>query len=105
MPPRRETTLDRLRAVPLLEGCTAEELDRIATLAEEIGRTGAPAAYTPRHLAEMMLTPRAARAGERKQVTVLFADSRSSPYTTVAGIGFSRGAVRVSRESTRPHEW
>jgi len=36
MPPRRETILDRLRAVPLLEGCTAEELDRIATLAEEI---------------------------------------------------------------------
>jgi SAM-dependent methyltransferase len=36
MPSRRETILDRLRAVPLLAGCTAEELDRIAILAEEI---------------------------------------------------------------------
>lgn len=36
MPARRETILDRLKGVPLLEACTAEELDRIATLAEEI---------------------------------------------------------------------
>jgi SAM-dependent methyltransferase len=36
MPPRRETILDRLKAVPLLEACTTEELDRIATLADEI---------------------------------------------------------------------
>src|SRR5262245_59866585 len=31
-------------------------------------------AYTPRHLAETILTRRAALEGERKQVTVLFAD-------------------------------
>jgi hypothetical protein len=30
----------------------------------------APAAYTPRHLAEKMLTSKAALEGERKQVTV-----------------------------------
>ena len=36
MPLRRATVLDRLKAVPLLEACTAEELNRIATLAEEI---------------------------------------------------------------------
>jgi SAM-dependent methyltransferase len=36
MPARRETIRDRLKAVPLLEGCTAEELERIATLADEI---------------------------------------------------------------------
>jgi hypothetical protein len=36
MPPRRQTIVDRLKTVPLLEGCTAEELDRIATLAREI---------------------------------------------------------------------
>lgn len=36
MTPRRATILDRLKAVPLLEACTAEELNRIATLAEEI---------------------------------------------------------------------
>jgi class 3 adenylate cyclase/tetratricopeptide (TPR) repeat protein len=38
----------------------------------------APAAYTPRHLAERILTTRAALEGERKQVTVLFADVKGS---------------------------
>ena len=33
-----------------------------------------PATYTPRHLAEKILTSRAALAGERKAVTVLFCD-------------------------------
>jgi adenylate cyclase len=33
-----------------------------------------PQAYTPRHLAEKILTSRSALEGERKQVTVLFAD-------------------------------
>ena len=37
-----------------------------------------PAAYTPRHLAEKILTSRAALEGERKQVTVLFADVKGS---------------------------
>src|SRR5712664_2352547 len=34
----------------------------------------APHAYTPKHLADKILTSRAALEGERKQVTVLFAD-------------------------------
>jgi len=34
----------------------------------------APLAYTPQHLIEKILTSRAALAGERKQVTVLFCD-------------------------------
>jgi class 3 adenylate cyclase/tetratricopeptide (TPR) repeat protein len=38
----------------------------------------APAAYTPKHLAEKILTSRAALEGERKQVTVLFADVKGS---------------------------
>src|SRR5882672_6207008 len=38
----------------------------------------APRAYTPAHLAERILTSRTALEGERKQVTVLFADLRSS---------------------------
>jgi class 3 adenylate cyclase/tetratricopeptide (TPR) repeat protein len=38
----------------------------------------APAAYTPRHLAEKILTSRSALEGERKQVTVLFADLKGS---------------------------
>jgi class 3 adenylate cyclase/tetratricopeptide (TPR) repeat protein len=38
----------------------------------------APLAYTPPYLAEKILTPRSALAGERKQVTVLFADLKDS---------------------------
>ena len=38
----------------------------------------APQAYTPPHLADKILTARAAMVGERKQVTVLFADLKGS---------------------------
>jgi len=41
-------------------------------------RFAAPASYTPRHLAERILTSRAALEGERKHVTVLFADLKGS---------------------------
>src|SRR5213593_1803551 len=37
-----------------------------------------PRAYTPKHLAEKILTSRAALEGERKHVTVLFADVKGS---------------------------
>lgn len=37
-------------------------------------RFATPAAYTPKHLAEKILTSRSALEGERKQVTVLFCD-------------------------------
>src|SRR5215213_5959843 len=37
-----------------------------------------PELYTPQHLAERILTSRAALEGERKQVTVLFADLKGS---------------------------
>jgi class 3 adenylate cyclase/tetratricopeptide (TPR) repeat protein len=37
-----------------------------------------PLSYTPRHLAEKILTSRSALEGERKQVTVLFADVKGS---------------------------
>jgi class 3 adenylate cyclase len=37
-----------------------------------------PRAYTPRHLAEKILSSRTALEGERKQVTVLFADVKGS---------------------------
>src|SRR5262249_43925859 len=37
-----------------------------------------PEAYTPKHLAEKILTSKAALEGERKQVTVLFADLKGS---------------------------
>ena len=37
-----------------------------------------PEAYTPKHLAEKILTSKSALEGERKQVTVLFADLKGS---------------------------
>ena len=37
-----------------------------------------PDSYTPKHLAEKILTSKAALEGERKQVTVLFADLKGS---------------------------
>jgi class 3 adenylate cyclase len=41
-------------------------------------RFGPPESYTPKHLAEKILTSKAALEGERKQVTVLFADLKGS---------------------------
>src|ERR671930_1995698 len=43
---------------------------------------GSSQAYTPKHLAEKILTSRSALEGERKQVTVLFADVAG--FTTLA---------------------
>jgi class 3 adenylate cyclase len=37
-----------------------------------------PASYTPKHLAEKILTSKSDLEGERKQVTVLFADLKGS---------------------------
>ena len=42
------------------------------------GTVSAPSSYTPKHLAEKILTSKAALEGERKQVTVLFADLKGS---------------------------
>ena len=42
------------------------------------GGAGPPASYTPKHLAEKILTSKSALEGERKQVTVLFADLKGS---------------------------
>ena len=41
-------------------------------------RFAAPESYTPKHLAEKILTSKAVLEGERKQVTVLFADLKGS---------------------------
>ncbi len=41
-------------------------------------RFSTPESYTPKHLAERILTSKAALEGERKQVTVLFADLKGS---------------------------
>jgi class 3 adenylate cyclase len=44
----------------------------------ETARSASPASYTPPHLAERILGSKAALEGERKQVTVLFADLKGS---------------------------
>jgi hypothetical protein len=44
----------------------------------DTGQARAPLAYTPPYLAEKILTSRSALEGERKQVTVLFADLKGS---------------------------
>src|SRR5881409_2147058 len=51
---------------------------RLASAAAAAEPPRAPREYTPRHLAEKILTTRAALEGERKQVTVLFADVKGS---------------------------
>ena len=41
-------------------------------------RFASPETYTPKHLAERIINSKAALEGERKQVTVLFADLKGS---------------------------
>src|SRR4051794_25805193 len=75
----------------LARKCSAcgTELSADARFCKECGAPGvsgqptpalppAPEAYTPQHLAERILLSRAALEGERKQVTVLFADLKGS---------------------------
>src|SRR5215831_6910074 len=57
-------------------GCGTKLAEQIAAGAEP--RFSSPESYTPKHLAEKILTSKAALEGERKQVTVLFADLKGS---------------------------
>src|SRR5262249_12601542 len=50
----------------------------VSAVTETLPRPVSPDAYTPKHLAERIMTSRNALEGERKQVTVLFADLKSS---------------------------
>ena len=80
-------------ATPLARGCAncGHQLSRTAKFCPECAcptgsasalttdkRFGSPGTYTPKHLAEKILTSRSALEGERKQVTVLFADLKGS---------------------------
>jgi class 3 adenylate cyclase len=51
---------------------------RASTAPPLASRLQAPLSYTPGHLAEKILTSKTALEGERKQVTVLFADLKGS---------------------------
>jgi class 3 adenylate cyclase len=72
--------VDEEGAVLVWTGDTA--LAAAPTAAPTPGQAQAPLAYTPKHLAEKILTSRSALEGERKQVTVLFADVVG--FTTLA---------------------
>ena len=79
-------------AAPLVRGCSncGHQLSRTARFCPECAHPtgqapapttslfGSPGAYTPKHLIEKILTARSALEGERKQVTVLFADLKGS---------------------------
>src|SRR5713101_7558841 len=78
-------------ATPLAPGCVScgHQLPPAAKFCPECAhpvdgsaaatqRFGSPDSYTPKHLAERILTSKAALQGERKQVTVLFADVKGS---------------------------
>src|ERR687884_2136646 len=78
-------------AAPLGRKCSACGAELPATAkfcvecAHPVGQTAPtpaapppPASYTPQHLAERIISSRGALEGERKQVTVLFADLKGS---------------------------
>ncbi len=78
-------------STPLQRSCSncRSELSERAKFCAECGhpvalgaaaqqRYASPDTYTPKHLAERILTSRSALEGERKQVTVLFADLKGS---------------------------
>ena len=59
------------------DGCGAP-LTATPAPGPEPSRFSSPESYTPKHLAERILTSKGALEGERKQVTVLFADLKGS---------------------------
>src|SRR5262249_21359000 len=61
---------------PVAKFC--DECAAPVTGADSSSRSADPRSYTPKHLADKILTSRSALEGERKQVTVLFADVKGS---------------------------
>ena len=53
-------------------------VETAASALQPAPKFASPKAYTPNHLAEKILTSKSALEGERKQVTVLFADMKGS---------------------------
>ena len=65
-------------------------------------RFATPETYTPKHLAEKILTARSDLEGERKQVTVLFADLKDS--TGADRRPRPRGSPAAPRPGPGPHD-
>ncbi|MBI3783065.1 MAG: AAA family ATPase [Deltaproteobacteria bacterium] len=71
----RKSTVEKPLSTPL----TPRPLDSSTTAPPAYrSQADSPQTYTPRHLAEKILNSRSALEGERKQVTVLFADVKES---------------------------
>src|SRR6266567_2970207 len=70
-------------------------------------RFGTPQTYTPKHLAEKILTSKAALEGERKQVTVLFAAPLAHEDHAVracyAALRMQESVKRYEEEARRTH--
>jgi hypothetical protein len=66
-------------------------------------RFASPESYTPKHLAEKFLTSKVALEGERKQITVRFADLKGSMELLAVGGPCTaiRRRVRLSRLGRR----
>src|SRR5215831_154707 len=62
---------------PSAEFCP-EGGEQVAAPTSNAARVPSPKSYTPKHLAEIILTSKTALEGERKHVTVLFADLKGS---------------------------
>jgi Double zinc ribbon/Adenylate and Guanylate cyclase catalytic domain len=88
---RRQAKFCEECGAPLVRSCghCGAALSSSAKFCSECGRAAgvpperetrfaSPDAYTPKHLAEKILTSKSALEGERKQVTVLFADLKGS---------------------------
>ena len=61
-------------------------------------RFGSPESYTPKHLADQILTSRSALEGERKLVTTLFADLTG--FTARETLGAPKHAIPSTRAAT-----
>ncbi len=72
-----ECGTDNSRAHKFCKQC-GRSLAAAAATDKDPARFASPQSYTPRHLAEKILTSKSALEGERKQVTVLFCDIASS---------------------------
>jgi double zinc ribbon protein len=83
---------------PVAKFC--DECAAPVTGADLSSRSADPRAYTPKHLAEKILTSRSALEGERKQVTVLFADVKGS-MDLAARRGAVRGQVTTASHASR----
>jgi len=67
---------DNRDAARFCDACAAPVIAAARAHAQTAERS--PRAYTPKHLADKILQSKSALEGERKQVTVLFADVKGS---------------------------